>query len=68
MPKKKIVPVVHDVRKDWAAGGYARLTCYTCGATLLRKPFMNEGRWESELETFLKKHPAPTTLNVSNFR
>lgn len=48
----------HDVRYDTVGmKGWPRYTCYTCGDTLLFKPYMDHSEWKEAKEIFFANHP-----------
>lgn len=47
----------HDVEVDNAGwGNWERLTCHTCGKTLVRQPYMRAIKWQELKEEFLSEH------------
>ena len=40
--------------------GWPRYTCYTCGETLIRKPFHGDLQWEALRSAFVAKHAEPS--------
>lgn len=51
----------HDVVLDTAGWkNYPRLTCYSCGATLLRAPWMSNPEWLERVQLFEQEHPSET--------
>lgn len=51
----------HRVEVDYV--GFAnrqRFTCYTCGVTLLRQPYMGFEDWKERVRDFHEKHPQKT--------
>lgn len=51
----------HDVMFDRAGwGNYPRLTCLTCGATCLKKAYMNLAQWGEAVKEFNREHPSKT--------
>jgi len=48
----------HKIELDFVGiQGKERLTCYTCGRTLVRQPYMTSTEWTKLSLAFLEEHP-----------
>lgn len=56
----------HEVALDTAgAGGWPRLTCYTCNNTCLKAPYMSCLNWSRAVANFLMDHPPKDDLGMA---
>lgn len=54
----------HDTRLDGAGfSNRARLTCYTCGQTCLRQPYMTQQYWTKKVNEFVAAHPGEDAIS-----
>lgn len=56
----------HEVEVDRAGfANRSRLTCHTCGETLVRQPYMTYEIWITHIEQFEQAHPSEV---ISNYK
>ena len=48
----------HKVEIDYVGiGQRQRLTCYTCGTTIVQQPYMELSEWQKIVDDFCAEHP-----------